>query len=202
MTPTRRLNETAEKTPVPRRVFGVFATITVASVVGMVALFAVLYREADHGHLTIPAAVALLVGSYLVTSLAGMAAFIKLALPPVAEQTQRLERALDVQVEVNRRQHDFLTHVHHELRTPATIVLGATQLLMARGEEMPTDQRSQLREAAYRNAEALTQLVEDLTRGVDQALPGMTFDGHVDNWSSTKARRLTEVRRHDRRSPP
>lgn len=67
---------------------------------------------------------------------------------------------------------------------------------------MPTEQRSQLREAAYRNTEALTQLVEDLTRGVDQALPGMTFDGHVDNWSSTKARRLAEVRRHARRSPP
>lgn len=179
-----------------------FAFITFASVVAMVVVFTVLYREADHGHLTVPAAVALLAILYVATAAAGMAVFMKTALPPVTAQTAELERALEEQLDLNRRQHDFLIHVHHELRTPATIVLGATQLLMTRGDEIPTEQRFKLREAAYRNAEALTHLVEDLTRGVDEALPGMSSDGDVNNWSSTKARRMTEAKRHGRRPPP
>lgn len=199
MSPSRRLNERANRTAVPRWVFGVFFGITVASVGGMFLMFALLYREADHGRLTIPVAAALLALVYVATAAAGLALFTKVALPPVVAQTRIVEQALDQQLEANRRQHDFLVHIHHELRTPVTIVLGATQTLASHGDELSPEQRFKLRDAAYRNAEALSHLVEDLTLGVEAALPGMSFAGHVDNWSSTKARRMAGQRANGER---
>lgn len=116
-------------------------------------------------------------------------AVLKVALPVITAQTAALEETSAHQVEVNRRQHDVLIHVHHELRTPVTVVVGATQTLHVHGDALEEVQRHRLREVAARNAKVLTDLVEDLTNGVDQALPGLSADGHVDNWSSTRQRR-------------
>lgn len=194
MTPARRLvAENARRTPVPRWVRRVFAATTLTGAVVALLVFALLYREADHGHLSVEAAVVLLLGSYALITTGGMALFMRIALPPVYAQTEELERTLARQLEVNRRQQDFLVHVHHELRTPVTVVLGATQLLASYGDELPHDQRTQLREAAARNAHALSALVEDLTASVDEALPGLAADGAVDNWSSTRTRRRVGV---------
>lgn len=87
----------------------------------------------------------LLLAAYLAITTAGIALFMKIALPPVHAQSEELGRTL-----------------------------------------------AQLREAAVRNAQSLGALVEDLTAGVDEALPGLA-DGAVDNWSSTRTRRRVRL---------
>lgn len=188
-TAPRLLSRPAEGIPVPRWVRRVFLVMSISGVTLLIAVSWFLYREVDHGHLSVDTAGAFLAAAFLVLVGAGIAVFMKVALPPVYEQTRQLERTLEQQLEVNRRQRDFLVHVHHELRTPVTIVLGATQLLAAHGDGLAREQRLQLREMAARNAEALSTLVDDLTAGVDEALPGLAFHGDVDNWSSTRSPR-------------
>lgn len=165
---------------------GVFAGITTAGVAAAVGVFAFLYRLADRGEISVEAAVALLLALYLGLSVLGIVAFLRLAIPPVTAQTRALEETLARQIEVNRRQTDFLVHLHHELRTPVTVVLGTTTLLASRGDDLPALQRNELREAAARNARVLGRLVEDLTLGVDEALPGLAAGVNADNWSSPR----------------
>jgi signal transduction histidine kinase len=57
---------------------------------------------------------------------------------------------------------DFLSTVSHELRTPLTGLYGAVLTLRERGEELPTDDRSQLLGLLTEQAEGLARLVEDL----------------------------------------
>lgn len=136
---------------------------------------------------------ALFLMSYVGIVAFGMWLFKKVGLPPVTPQTRQLEKTLDHQLEVNRRQTDFLIHVRHELRTPVTVALGTTQILWKHGDDLDHDSRQALREAAYRNAKSLGQLVEDLTVGVDEALPGLASTERVDNWSSQGSRRSQTV---------
>lgn len=189
----RPITEVSQRIHVPTWVRRVFTGITVTGVLGAILVFAVLYREAGHGQLTVDAAAALFVVSYLAITTVGVALFMKLALPPVYAQADELERTLAQQLEINRRQRDFLEHLHHELRTPVTVVVGATQLLAAHRDGLSPDQVDQLREAAARNAAVLGALVEDLMAGVDEALPGLTADGHVNNWSSARSARRVRI---------
>lgn len=186
------LTENDRIAAVPRWVFAVFVAIVLGVAATDVTVLAVLHREAEHGHVTPAVVAALHAGSYVVLVGLSVWVFRRVAIPRVTAQTRELAAALEHQLELNRRQHDFLVHVHHELRTPVTIILGATKVLAAHGEELDADSRWKLRDAAARNAEALSHLVDDLTRGVDEALPGMASTEHADNWSSTKARRMSE----------
>lgn len=174
----------AQRTPVPRWVLGAFTVVSAAGILAGLFTFAFLYREAEHGHLTVEVAATLFVVSQLAMGMAGIWLFRTVALPPVVAQTFRLQEMLDQQQEINRRQRDFLVHVHHELRTPVTVLYGAMELLRDHGDGLEAEQRARLRAAAYRNAETLTHLVEDLTTGVDEALPGLSLVQDANSWSS------------------
>lgn len=88
----------------------------------------------------------------------------------------------------DRRQRDFLTHVHHELRTPVTAVYGSLELLKEHGAALGPARTAELREVAFRHAESLCQLVEDLTKEVDRALPGLAVTEDINAWSSPPRR--------------
>ena len=57
---------------------------------------------------------------------------------------------------------EFLASVSHEIRTPLTGVLGFTELLIASGELMSTDERSEMLEAIAHRAREVSNIVEDL----------------------------------------
>lgn len=136
-------------------------------------------------------------GQPLLNWMARLVAFIVAALAAslLIQRDQRAETrqraAMSATWEINRRQRDFLTHVHHELRTPVTVVFGTLELIAARGDDLCPADLDRLRDAAYRNAEVLSHLVEDLTGEVDQALPGLALAEDVNGWSSRPRRMRT-----------
>lgn len=131
----------------------------------------------------------------LLNWMARLAAFVIAALAASVlrrrdlQVARRQQQALRARAEVSRRQRDFLTHVHHELRTPVTVVYGTIELLFQHGDRLDQHTQDRLRDAAYRNAKSLSRLVEDLTAGVDEALPGLASTQDVDNWSSSDGQR-------------
>jgi signal transduction histidine kinase len=62
----------------------------------------------------------------------------------------------------NRVQYDFLAMVSHELRTPLTMILGNAQLLSRAAGAFPEDERRGLAADVYREAVALSRIVENL----------------------------------------
>jgi PAS domain S-box-containing protein len=71
----------------------------------------------------------------------------------LAEIASELENA-------NRTKDDFLATVSHELRTPLNAILGWVRML--RGGILPEEKRDRALETIERNANAQTQLIEDL----------------------------------------
>jgi signal transduction histidine kinase len=57
---------------------------------------------------------------------------------------------------------DFVAVASHELRTPATSVYGITATLRERGDSLPAEQRAELQEALWEQADRLRRLVEQL----------------------------------------
>lgn len=71
----------------------------------------------------------------------------------------------------------FLSATSHELRTPATVVRGMSEVLVTRGEQLPAAERERLQHRLAANAVRLTDLLERLldvdrlTRGHATAMP-------------------------------
>jgi signal transduction histidine kinase len=57
---------------------------------------------------------------------------------------------------------DFVAVASHELRTPATSVYGITATLRERGDSLPPEQREELEEALWQQADRLRRLIEQL----------------------------------------
>ncbi len=72
-------------------------------------------------------------------------------------ENEQLYRSL---VEANRLKDEFLATLSHELRTPLNTILGYTRML--RSGMLPADKQPRALEAVERNAESLTQIVEDV----------------------------------------
>ncbi len=72
-------------------------------------------------------------------------------------ENDQLYRSL---VEANRLKDEFLATLSHELRTPLNTILGYTRML--RSGLLPADKQPRALEAVERNAESLTQIVEDV----------------------------------------
>ncbi len=79
------------------------------------------------------------------------------------EREEQLEREKHLRTEAERAnqiKNDFLTTLSHELRTPLTAILGWSQIL--RGSASDPESIIRAVDVIYRNARALTQLVEDM----------------------------------------
>jgi PAS domain S-box-containing protein len=72
-------------------------------------------------------------------------------------ENDQLYRSL---VEANRLKDEFLATLSHELRTPLNTILGYTRML--RSGLLPAEKQPRALEAVERNAESLTQIVEDV----------------------------------------
>jgi signal transduction histidine kinase len=77
----------------------------------------------------------------------------------LAIEKARLHREL---VEVDELRTNFVAFASHELRTPATSVLGVLATLHGRGDELPEEQRRQLIEIGHEQGERLARLLEQL----------------------------------------
>jgi len=82
---------------------------------------------------------------------------------------ERLQRALEMERianerlrEVERMRLNFLRAVSHELRTPLTSVLGLSESLQHRDNDLDDEMRMQLTERLTANAQRLSRLLEDL----------------------------------------
>ena len=75
-----------------------------------------------------------------------------------------LEKALvhEELLAVGKLKSDFVALASHELRNPAAVIHGVASTLYARGEDLTTGQRDELRRMLYEHSERLTQLVEQL----------------------------------------
>lgn len=79
-------------------------------------------------------------------------------------QSVEVERRLKQgYAELAARRQRFLTTISHRARTPLTSVIGMTELLLHRHEELEAGQRAQLLERLAANTEALRHLLEDAT---------------------------------------
>ena len=86
-----------------------------------------------------------------------------------------LERALvhDELMRLDQVRHAFISIASHELRTPATAVLGAALTLVAREHELTDEQQHELKQVLAEQAQRLATLIEqllDLSRIEAQAL--------------------------------
>lgn len=64
--------------------------------------------------------------------------------------------------ELDALRREFVARVSHELRTPLTAILGITQTLQGRGEQLDAVRRAQLVAMAERQSRRLQRLVDDL----------------------------------------
>lgn len=81
----------------------------------------------------------------------------------IEERAQALERERAARIELERASQmkdEFLAIVSHELRSPLNGILGWSRLLRTR--KLPPDKIEQALESIERNAQAQTQLIEDL----------------------------------------
>lgn len=99
----------------------------------------------------------------------------RLSAPMLDREVRRLEEALAgehranmaLAAELERRQR-FLTYVHHELRTPVTVIAGSTELLAH--ADLDPDTISRLSGANLVHTRRLRELVEDLADGASAAI--------------------------------
>jgi signal transduction histidine kinase len=63
---------------------------------------------------------------------------------------------------LDRLKLDFVAVASHELRTPATTVYGITATLRERGDSLPAEQRAELEDALWEQADRLRRLIEQL----------------------------------------
>lgn len=75
------------------------------------------------------------------------------------ERASRLGRVLR---EVERLQRDLVTTIAHELRTPATVIKAANELLDRRAEQMTEEMRRELRDRIDENANRFASLLDRL----------------------------------------
>ncbi|MCH8113109.1 MAG: PAS domain S-box protein [Proteobacteria bacterium] len=71
---------------------------------------------------------------------------------------------------------DFVANVSHELRTPLTSIRGALGLISGKAVDSVPEKKGQLIEIAYRNAERLTLLVEDILDFEKMASGELSYD--------------------------
>lgn len=77
----------------------------------------------------------------------------------VAEAERERAAALGLQLDLERQREDFVTATSHELRTPATNILGYSELLV--GADLP-DEPADWSRAVHRSATRLKLLLDDL----------------------------------------
>ena len=85
-------------------------------------------------------------------------------------------RDLSERKRLERMQRDFVANVSHELRTPLTSIRGALGLISGKTVESVAERKGQLIEIAYRNAERLTFLVEDILDFEKMAAGELSYD--------------------------
>lgn len=90
----------------------------------------------------------------------------------VAEAERERATALSLQLDLERQREDFVTATSHELRTPATNILGYSELLV--GADLPSKQADWSR-AVHRSATRLKSLLDDLhhSAGMAGTTPGV-----------------------------
>ena len=90
----------------------------------------------------------------------------------VAEAERERATALSLQLDLERQREDFVTATSHELRTPATNILGYSELLI--GADLPSEQADWSR-AVHRSATRLKSLLDDLhhSAGMAGTTPGV-----------------------------
>lgn len=83
---------------------------------------------------------------------------LALARAQLAEDAQRTQ----VQVATERLRNSLLSSVSHDLRTPLTIITGATSSLLETGQELDPEARAELAQTAYDEAVRMNRLVANL----------------------------------------
>ena len=99
----------------------------------------------------------------------------------VAEAERERAAALGMQLDLERQREDFVTATSHELRTPATNILGYSELLV--GAELPTEQ-AEWSQAVHRSATRLKSLLDDLHHSAGMAgatIEPISVDALVDD---------------------
>lgn len=72
------------------------------------------------------------------------------------------EQAIDRLREAERLKDDFVSTLSHELRTPATVIKAANELLFTRWDQLPDEIRVQLREKIDGHADQLASLLDSM----------------------------------------
>jgi two-component system sensor histidine kinase KdpD len=83
---------------------------------------------------------------------------LAIARAQLAEDAQHAQ----VQVETERLRNSLLSSVSHDLRTPLTIITGATSSLLEDGQELDRETRTELAQTAYDESVRLNRLVANL----------------------------------------
>ncbi|MGN0283062.1 MAG: ATP-binding protein [Prevotella sp.] len=78
------------------------------------------------------------------------------------KQSKELEEAKDKAEESNRMKSAFLANMSHEIRTPLNAIVGFSELLSSRNEDLTQDERAQFREIIHENSNLLLNLVNDV----------------------------------------
>lgn len=91
----------------------------------------------------------------LLASLAGRALELAAAFEEERESVERLEQ-------LDRLKRDFLSNVSHELRTPLTVMLGVTELLDGRWDELDDDRKRDLLRRQSDHVTALKRTIDVL----------------------------------------
>lgn len=84
----------------------------------------------------------------------------------IAEAERERAAALGLQLDLERQREDFVTATSHELRTPATNILGYSELLV--GADLP-DEPADWSRAVHRSATRLKLLLDDLHQSAGMA---------------------------------
>jgi signal transduction histidine kinase/putative methionine-R-sulfoxide reductase with GAF domain len=120
----------------------------------------------------------------------GTAAVIMQTSAPVIDAANEIVGAVVVTLDVTERKEAeqlrdaFLGVLSHELRTPVTTIYGAAQYLMARGERLDPDVRTELAGDIAAESERLDRMVDDLLvlaraeRGMDLTAHGAALVQH------------------------
>jgi signal transduction histidine kinase len=79
-----------------------------------------------------------------------------------AEQYEELQRALEELRRVDELKDQFVSIASHELRTPIAVVHGLASTAYLRGDELPSDQTTELRRVLFEQSLRLRELTEHL----------------------------------------
>lgn len=152
------------------------SVVAVVLAVPLLATAAVaLVRLAEADRITNTQGLVVFVALQVGVSLLAVVSTQRATAPVLNREVHRLEAALAGQQDANQalldeldRRRRFLVYVHHELRTPVTVIHGVAEVLAH--HDVEAGEIQELAMANLRQTRRLRELVENLTNGASDAI--------------------------------